>query len=152
MLFSFLLICKYWTSPIKTIHQRRDHLVNSKVNMSFLTNGTRSRSKHSFRPLPLSLFAAKLCVVLDLVLQGQGPGILRPTLSLLSVQEIFLIIAGIEVNPRPYTPKFSCMFCGKAARWKQRCLHCNLCSTWYHENCLGMWMALYKEHEEHPSL
>ena len=116
------------------------------------TNGFRSRNKHNFRPLVLLLSAAKVWLVLDLVSHGQGPGILRPTLSLLSVHEILLLIAGIEVNPGPYTPKFPCMFCGKAARWKQRCLQCNLCSAWYHADCLGMWTSLYKEHEEHPSL
>ena len=66
---------------------------------------------------------------------------------------IILLQAGdIESNPGPYTPKFPCMICLKAAKWGQKCLQCDLCNKWYHTNCLGMNSSLYQIYVANESL
>ena len=52
----------------------------------------------------------------------------------------------VEQHPGPYKPKFPCMICDKAAKWNQKCLQCNLCSKWYHSDCINMSSSMYYEH------
>ena len=49
----------------------------------------------------------------------------------------------IEPNPGPYTPKYPCQICGKAAKNGQLALSCTKCSKWYHVECMQMCSANY---------
>ena len=52
----------------------------------------------------------------------------------------------------PYKPKFPCMTCGLAAKWKQKCLQCSLCLSWYHVDCLKMSDSIFEVHQLNKSL
>ena len=69
------------------------------------------------------------------------------------VQVLLALRSGdIESNPGPYRPKYPCKICGKAAKWKQKCLQCDFCSGWYHAEWLGMPDSVYAEHEANTSI
>ena len=66
------------------------------------------------------------------------------TSELLYLSSLLLCLASdIEVNPGPYTPKYPCNICEKAAKWGQQAIQCDGCDLWYHKHCLTMSTAVY---------
>ena len=67
---------------------------------------------------------------------------------------LYLLIAGIELNPGPHTDpcelttQFPCGVCSKEVEdFAERALACDGCDTWIHKACLGMLTAEYEELE-----
>lgn len=53
-------------------------------------------------------------------------------------RSLLLVLAGVEQNPGPRTPKYPCAICSKACKWGQRALACDECDHWYHATCTGI--------------
>lgn len=53
-------------------------------------------------------------------------------------RSILLVLAGVEQNPGPRTPKYACAICSKDCKWSQKALACDECDHWYHATCTGI--------------
>ena len=61
-------------------------------------------------------------------------------LSSLYMMAILTLSGDVELNPGPYTPKYPCMICAKAVKWKQKAIQCDNCEGWY---ILTTWTVAY---------
>ena len=65
-------------------------------------------------------------------------------LSSLYMMAILTLSGDVELNPGPYTPKYPCMICAKAVKWKQKAIQCDNCEGWYHTDCANMNSCVYE--------
>ena len=56
---------------------------------------------------------------------------------------VLLLGFDVETNPGPRKIVYSCMICGKAAKWGQRAIECEECQEWFHAGCMDMPYMLY---------
>ena len=56
---------------------------------------------------------------------------------------------GAMVNPGPYKPKYPCVICTRAVKYRQRAIQCSSCGErskyagWYHVSCIGSFTQEY---------
>ena len=64
-----------------------------------------------------------------------------------------LLAGDIEINPGPGRrgPKYPRQICSKAAKWGQKAIECDQCSSWFHAACLDMNDHIYSTLAEHQS-